>query len=65
MRDMEKRINEAFPKALLHMEEENAFWEAHERWDSTWYALEKAGFWDSHSGIDAEESSDAPAIEAA
>jgi len=32
MKDMEKRINEAFPKALLHMEEENAFWEAYERY---------------------------------
>jgi len=62
MQDMEKRIMEAFPKALLHMEEENAFWEAHARWDSTWYALEKAGFWDSHSE---EESADTPIPEAA
>jgi len=31
MKEMEKRINQAFPKALLHMEEENAFWEAYER----------------------------------
>jgi len=65
MQDMEKRIMEAFPKALLHMEEENAFWEAHARWDSTWYALEKAGFWDSHSDIDEEESADTPITEAA
>ena len=61
---MEARIMEAFPKALLHMEEENAFWEAHARWDSTWYALEKAGFWDSHSDIDEEESADTPITEA-
>ena len=65
MQDMEKRINEAFPKALLHMEEENAFWAAHEHWDSAWYALEKAGFWDMHSDIDEEESADTPITEAA
>lgn len=29
MKDIEKRINEAFPKALLHMEEEDAFFEAY------------------------------------
>ena len=32
MNEMEKRINKAFPKALLHMEEEQAFWEAYERY---------------------------------
>jgi len=63
MQDMEKRISEAFPEAMLHMEEEQAFWEARARWNSTWDALDDAGFWGSRDAAenynrDSEESDD-------